>query len=338
MNRQILAWWLAVFAVVGIAVYAFADECNPDLISDRTPLCQLLKPQYRQCRPDRDINHDFDLLDGLCSPCPAGQCVTGVDPDTLALACSPCGCTGGGSCTPIACDPGFVLTSVDGGCNFTCTALCQVCTDAGIPSCACGTSTTTTEAPTTSTTTTTTSTTTTTTGPPFSITFIWAPLQPMKTTAEFSSETTADEMRCDMYIPDVGITNADRISFQLSNSGVAVVCAAAIYSADGNTRLGSTGGVDCSGGGTITATGSAFTLVEGTEYQLCHCSNQTHLPAFLIVDNAANTSALANTITPAGSFVASNPCVSGVPPTTTGGSNGTDTHGFPIVLISTSTP
>jgi hypothetical protein len=347
--KQTLLFWIAVVVFVTITVfaihrYAHADECNPDLVSDRTPLCQLLKPQYRQCRPDRDINHDFDLLDGLCAPCPAGQCVTGVDPDTLALACSPCGCTGGGSCTPITCDPGSVLTAVDSGCGFTCTPLVDVCCAAGL-NCCPGTTTTTESSSTTETTETSTSTTSTTvtTQPPGpSETFIWAPDIPFQAVSE-AGFGSIDEMKCDAWVPDTGITNATQVTFGWLNSTSGVQCGVAIYSADGSSRLFSTGGLDCSTGSPRSVTGSAFSLVAGTKYLLCRCSNTTNLPTFIVTSGAGGSgtalSQIANTLAPAGAFTAANSCTAGSPPSTTGGSNGSDNHvGAVQLLIATTTP
>lgn len=143
----------AVAAVLFLLVrQAQADECNPNLVSARTPLCRLYKPQERQCRPDVDLDLNFDILDALCA-CPDGQCLQGIEPETGEPICVPCGCSGGSNLTcPFACDPDNCVTGFDADCG----PICSPCVGA----------TSTTTSTTVVTTTTTTSSTTTTTLPP----------------------------------------------------------------------------------------------------------------------------------------------------------------------------
>src|SRR5437773_855065 len=86
--------------LLGLVRVAWGDECNPDLVSNRTPHCQLYQPQFRQCRPDQDLNKDLELLDNLCTSCPPGQCLRGFSFDGTKQ-CVPChACPGPQTCPP----------------------------------------------------------------------------------------------------------------------------------------------------------------------------------------------------------------------------------------------
>src|SRR5438477_3689896 len=104
-----------ILLLLGLVRVAWGDECNPDLVANRTPRCQLFKPQFRQCRPDQDLNLDMDILDNFCGICPPGQFLEGFDFGTGRPRCARPACPGSSSCPP----PTFLI-GFNGSCGIIC--------------------------------------------------------------------------------------------------------------------------------------------------------------------------------------------------------------------------
>lgn len=81
-------------------------------------------------------------------------------------------------------------------------------------------------------------------------------------------------MHCHPFVPIFNLLNATKIAWQVTQAGGGgSQCSVAIYSADGNTRLATTGATPCSSTGVITVTVAPFSLTAGTTYLQCATGN-----------------------------------------------------------------
>ncbi len=141
-------------------------------------------------------------------------------------------------------------------------------------------------------------------------------------------------------MPEQGIDNATAIAFQVTGGlGGGSFCSVTIYTDDGTSTVATTGALSCATSGPKAATGlSAFTLTEGTKYQVCICASATGgsyltgLPAGTVLADLENVFAGV----PLGS-IAANTCTAGAAPASTGALSQGGVNP-PIVLIETSTP
>ena len=175
---------------------------------------------------------------------------------------------------------------------------------------------------------------------PASTTHLWAPVYP--TWGVTTSYPTANVMRCVEWIPEVGITNATAIVFNVSSAlGATGLCAAAIYTGDGTMLKASTLAQDCSGGGVVGNTSlTAFSLDEGTKYLICTCANVAaggYLSTDITGNGINHLGDLMNSITPTIGLQAATACTAAVPPSSTGALSAVQTGGI-YLLISTTTP
>lgn len=162
---------------------------------------------------------------------------------------------------------------------------------------------------------------------------IWSPTRVLG--ASTSTWAGTDKLQCTSWIPEIGITNATQIWwFVTAGLGGGGTCTMAIYNATGSTLLGSINAADCSATGIVGGTAAAFSLTAGTKYQVCTCEN-TNGGTFLATNG--NTTTLANALSTTIGSTATNNCLSGIPPTTTGTLN-PQIINAPIVLIGTGTP
>jgi hypothetical protein len=226
----------------------------------------------------------------------------------------------------------FCIACSDNGCvvptTTTSTPTTTVTTTSAAP---------TTAPPTTATTTTATTTTaTTTTGPPLSVTFLWYPGYMQAANVE---AWTPNELRCNAWVPTIGIDNATSISFRTSAGGN---CGVAIYNADGSSRITTTGAQACNGNMSITS--SAFDLAAGTLYQVCSCSDGTNGYVTAHEGTSGNLRGLQNAFTLFHqSTIATSTCTGGAPPLTTGAlamdtANSNGGHNPIMLLLGTNTP
>jgi hypothetical protein len=155
-----------------------------------------------------------------------------------------------------------------------------------------------------------------------------------------SSFNTANVLNCFAWTPTEGLTNATTMSFFLTGgAGGSTACSFAIYNADGSTRLGTTGSVNCGAGGAKVVTGiTPFTLVQGTKYQVCNCvavSGGTYAAA--AAGPSTGIELLQNALSVKLANSAANACTSGVAPATTGALSAVVSDA-PIVLFATASP
>lgn len=296
----IILWGAMLLVIWALATYAHGDECNPDLVSDLTPKCQLYKPQFRQCRPDQDLNKDMDLLDNLCAACPAGQCLTGITLSGGPL-CTPCG----GCAGFMQCAPPTVVIGHDANCNDICSSnfcdpnpcqnggqciltgngflcLCP-CTCSGTLCETCVTTTTgvSTTTGTGATTTSTTGAPTTTTLPLFpSTTFLVVPGYPTDTASQNWAVVSDNVMICGRFVPPVGITNATKAAFLLTAGPAENDYTVALYpDDDAGARV-----MQCHSSITFQTlqqctSMTPYTLTAGTAYRVCACRQNNFLTA-----------------------------------------------------------
>ena len=106
-----------------------------------------------------------------------------------------------------------------------------------------------------------------------STTVVWLPIRPLQGAA--SSWAGPDVIRCVGIVPELGITNATRMGWYVTGGlGAGGKCAFAIYNADGSSLIRTSGNVSCASTAPVEVTGlSPFSLVAGTKYQVCTCSN-----------------------------------------------------------------
>lgn len=142
------------------------------------------------------------------------------------------------------------------------------------------------------------------------------------------STTTPNEMRCFRFSARLGITNATKMAagIQVGN-GTGGICGWAIY-ADGaaGARLASMS-VGCATALIVLQTGmTPFSLVQGTTYRFCTCSSKAAGSYLSVYDqqgqkNTSVSPAQSELLNASGTLraaSATNPCVVGVPPLTTG--------------------
>ena len=270
-----------ILALLALVVWARADECNPNLVSNRTPKCMLYQPQYRQCRPDEDLNKDMDILDFLCQQCPPGQCISGFDPSTAAPTCVPCGCNQGG-CN-LDCQNGGFCALVGGVptcicppefCGGLCQQMCSPTTTTAAP-----TTTSSSTSATTSTTSAVTTSTTSTTQPVVGSTSFMA--IPSYGTSEASipfpthdNDDGQNHGTCVRFVAPYSINGVSRlVAYNTVSPGLFSSERVAIFPDDDNANP--LGGAD--GGGNLVGAWSAntnqtFNLVKGTIYRECFCA------------------------------------------------------------------
>src|SRR5439155_23991229 len=115
-------------------------------------------------------------------------------------------------------------------------------------------------------------------------------------------------------------------------------CGIAVYSADGSTRLVTTGGTDCTTNpSNVVASGlSTFSFTEGTKYQVCWCSTSGTMHYLGTPTSGDHIQKLSNAMTVPITTTAANACASGAPPATTGALTVQDTGaGTMYILFST---
>lgn len=291
-----------------------------------------------------------NLASGGATPCgqtcPPGGIVTGFDPG-CGVICTSCDltCHNGGTCVFCTEPGGQCCMCPVGFCGMLCDVPCPTTTTT--TSTTTITTTTTTETtttgtgPTTTSTTTTTTSTTSTTAFPQSVTFTWVPSFATQINLLGSSGgTNPDELRCNAYVPQIGIANATTISWEVVNTGAGPPdCGIAIYTADGSSRVVTTGGTSCATGD-HTVPSTSFTLDAGTMYQVCICSAGATDYTTASGGSGSGLTKIQNVFsaTPMNT-IATNTCSSGSPPLTTGTLNVDSAgHGPIVLLLGTNSP
>lgn len=129
-----------------------------------------------------------------------------------------------------------------------------------------------------------------------------------------SADMLANQMRCESTVPAVSITNATKLGMEIFGD-VGQICGSAIYTADGNTQIATTGAQTCGQVHSVVVTVPAFSIAAGTQYVYCWSTNTPGYPQRF---GTLNFWMFINDTLPGTMGNAANAAPGGAPPATTG--------------------